>query len=386
MRSHRLTTVLRRGWFVGAMASMLVVAGAGSGAGIAAAAASDPGNGFHPVTTARVLDTRDGTGAPKAPVGPGKTLDATMTGVPDAATAVAVNVTVANGTAVSFLTIAGKGDPRPITSTVNWSNPFAVANGATVTVHADHIVSIFNAAGSVDVIVDLVGYFAPGAPGPVGPQGPAGETGPAGAEGPAGVAGPKGDVGPAGETGPAGAEGAIGAEGPAGPEGPMGPAGQDGKSAGPAGSVYLQAVNSSSETIHRGGDGRVLTFDKVGVKLGDINFTVGQGSFQVLDAGVYKVTFSIAAAQANQFDIRVNGGAVGSGALVFGAGAGQPNVGTAILTLGGADTVTLENWTSTGAEPDGGPGAGDVTLATQNGGTANAVNASFVIEQLNASA
>ena len=98
------------------------------------------------------------------------------------------------------------------------------------------------------------------------------------------------------------------------------------------------------------------------------------------------------AAQLNQFDIRVNGAAPDGGAIVFGGTANQPNAGTAILTLSAGDIVTLENLTSTGFVPPpalnalGAPALleGDVTLAAQTGGTASSVNASIVIEQLNA--
>ncbi len=67
-------------------------------------------------------------------------------------------------------------------------------------------------------------------------------------------------------------------------------------------------------------------------------------------------------------------------------------MGTAILDArGGRRSITLENLTSTGAVPPpaldalGAPAllAGDVTLAVNTGGTAAAVNASIVIEQLN---
>jgi hypothetical protein len=52
----------------------------------------------------------------------------------------------------------------------------------------------------------------------------------------------------------------------------------------------------------------VLKFDTPGESLGDINALTGTeaGGFQVLHAGVYKVTFSVTAEEANQLDIRVN--------------------------------------------------------------------------------
>jgi hypothetical protein len=63
-------------------------------------------------------------------------------------------------------------------------------------VSTDGKVSLYNDAGKVDVIIDVVGYYEPaasgggggGAPGPAGPAGPAGAVGPAGPAGPAGAA------------------------------------------------------------------------------------------------------------------------------------------------------------------------------------------------------
>ena len=217
MKSHPLTNILRRGGFAIAMAGMLVVAGGGAGmaadAPDLAARMPDLGSGLHTVTPVRVLDTRIGVGAPKAQLQPNATLDMSVDGLPEAATAIVVNVTVVNGTASSYLIISAKGDPQPITSTINWNTPFPVANGATIAVHGDHHVSIYNAAGSVDVIADFIGYYTPGAPGPAGPVGPAG---PAGADGKTGPAGPTGEPGPAGPTGAPGPAGPTGAPGSAG--------------------------------------------------------------------------------------------------------------------------------------------------------------------------
>jgi hypothetical protein len=100
-----------------------------------------------------------------------------------------INITVVDGTAGSFLTVYPKGDARPLTSTVNWDDAGAVANTATVDLHADHTVTIFNLKGTVNVVIDLLGYYAPTPAGPSpagGPAGPQGPAGAAGAQGPAG--------------------------------------------------------------------------------------------------------------------------------------------------------------------------------------------------------
>jgi hypothetical protein len=293
---------------------------------------------------------------PKAPLGAGRTLTVTMpAGVPANATAVLLNVTVINGSTQSWLSVYGTENGRT-TSTMNWTKGAVVANSATVPINASHKVTVFNSAGTVNVMMDLLGYYAPTPAGPAGPPGAAGSSG------------------------PAGPEGSMGAEGPPGAEGPMGPSGAPGAGAGPAGSVYLQAFNSSAQTIGRAPAAHVLTFDSAGTVLGDINFVPGEGGFQVLDAGRYKVTFSVLGIQDNQFDVRVNGQPPSAGAMVFGASADQANEGSAILTLDASDTITLENWTSSGGA------AGAVTLDTTTGGTAPTVNAWIVIEQLNSPA
>src|SRR4051794_38747245 len=124
---------------------MCVTAVAGGG-GVLLAANSDPATAlaFHTVTTVRTLDTRPATqvGTRSTPLGLGGTLDLVIPGLPDDASGVNINVTVVDGTEGSFLTIYPKGDARPTTSTVNWLDAGAVANTATVPVHADHTVTI----------------------------------------------------------------------------------------------------------------------------------------------------------------------------------------------------------------------------------------------------
>jgi hypothetical protein len=98
---------------------------------------------------------------------------------------------------------------------------------------------------ATDVVVDVLGYYAPdrnpagsvGPPGPKGDKGDAGSRGPAGspgasgatgAQGPQGSAGPRGQAGPPGPSGEAGTPGPGGPPGAAGPPGPTGPAGPQG--------------------------------------------------------------------------------------------------------------------------------------------------------------
>ncbi len=165
-----------------------------------------------------MLDTRNGS---DTPLGAGATRDFVIAGLPTDATAVSLNVTVTDGTDASFLVVYPTGDARPSTSTVNWDSVGAVANSATVVIHSNNSLRLYNLKGSVNVIVDLLGYYAPspvgGPTGATGSQGVVGNTGPRGAiglTGPAGAASTA--VGPAG---PAGLQGVVGATGPAGTPG-----------------------------------------------------------------------------------------------------------------------------------------------------------------------
>ena len=77
--------------------------------------------------------------------------------------AIAVNITVDSVSEESWVTVFTHGANRPQTSNVNVrpGRPFATA--AVVPVGADSAVDIFNAAGQVRVLVDVMGYYPTGA-------------------------------------------------------------------------------------------------------------------------------------------------------------------------------------------------------------------------------
>ena len=98
----------------------------------------------------------------------GDTLNLTVTGgsVPADATAVALNVTVTDtNLAASFLTVYPAGGPLPLASNLNWTPGQTTANLVVVPVGLNGQVSIYDAAGSTDLVVDLEGYFSPPIPG-----------------------------------------------------------------------------------------------------------------------------------------------------------------------------------------------------------------------------
>ena len=134
---------------------------------------------YQAVTPARILDTRAGTGAARAPVGPGGQIDVTVTGVGgvpvSGVAAVVLNVTATDVTAQeSFLTVFPAGAPRPLASSLNMLAGQTVPNLVVARVGAGGKVSIFNNAGSTAVVADVAGWYGvPGAGGRYTPVAPA---------------------------------------------------------------------------------------------------------------------------------------------------------------------------------------------------------------------
>jgi hypothetical protein len=118
--------------------------------------------GFTGVAPTRVLDTRYGVDAPKAKLGPGATLTLTVPGLPAGTTAVALNVTATNPTSASYLSVYPGGGSRPTASNLNFTAGETIPNLVLVPLGPGDTVTFYNAAGTVDVIADLVGYYAPG--------------------------------------------------------------------------------------------------------------------------------------------------------------------------------------------------------------------------------
>ena len=116
---------------------------------------------YTAVNPVRVLDTRAGLGAPKAKVGPGGQLTLTVPGLPAGTTAVALNVTATNPTAASYLTVYPAGQARPTASNLNFVKAQTISNLVIARVGAGNKVTFYNAAGTVDVIADLAGYYSP---------------------------------------------------------------------------------------------------------------------------------------------------------------------------------------------------------------------------------
>ncbi|MBN8888285.1 MAG: hypothetical protein J0I77_21410 [Rudaea sp.] len=119
----------------------------------------------------RVLDTRsgsptvDGLYSATGAIGAGAELDLAVTGragVPNSGVdSVVLNVTAITPSMSGFLTLWPAGGARPRTSNLNFTPGQVVPNLVIAKVGTNGKVAIFNSAGSTDVAVDLIGWFAP---------------------------------------------------------------------------------------------------------------------------------------------------------------------------------------------------------------------------------
>jgi len=136
------------------------------------------GSGFAAVDPSRILDTRVGLGARRAPLGRGGATDLQVTGalrtadggtvtVPGDARAVVLNVTATAVTGVStdVRVYPAGGTAVPLVSNLNLVAGQTAANLVTVAVGAGGKVRLRNSLGSLHLIADLAGYYSPSAPG-----------------------------------------------------------------------------------------------------------------------------------------------------------------------------------------------------------------------------
>ncbi len=128
--------------------------------------ANGPVGGYVPLTPARITDTRSGSGQPNAghTLSAGSVLNVVVAGaggVPAGGVMAAVlNVTATNTTQASYLTVYPQGSTRPTASDLNWVAGETRANRVIVPINPiTGEVSIYNANGSADVVVDVDGYF-----------------------------------------------------------------------------------------------------------------------------------------------------------------------------------------------------------------------------------
>jgi sugar lactone lactonase YvrE len=167
----RLSSPLSRSRWAALGAAVAVSLAAGGG-GWLARASVDSGNRnvLVAITPCRLFDTRpapDNVGARNTPLTGNETATFQVTGtvgncvIPADATTVVMNVTAIGASSGTFLTIWPADATQPLSSNLNPTNGAPpTPNLVTVKLSATGAIKIFNKAGTVDVLADVVGYFA----------------------------------------------------------------------------------------------------------------------------------------------------------------------------------------------------------------------------------
>lgn len=180
---------------------------------------------YVPIAGCRVTDTRVATNVgPRAePLGPNEVMTVAIHGpngectgalaVPDDAVGVALNVTAVGATATSNIRVytADLQSPPNLSNLNVYPGAPPTPNKVDVQLSSSGAIKVYNFKGTVDVLIDVVGYYSSATlldlanrSGAAGPQGPVGPRGPAGADGSDGSDGSRGfsawDVIPSGVT------------------------------------------------------------------------------------------------------------------------------------------------------------------------------------------
>ncbi len=117
---------------------------------------------YTPVTARRVLDTRSGTGAPKAVLGPGGSVTIRPAGLPSDVTAVTLNLTTTATTGNTSVAAYPAGQAFRGSSVLSTSPGRTTATAVTVGVGAGGAITLRNSFGTTHLIADLAGYYSKG--------------------------------------------------------------------------------------------------------------------------------------------------------------------------------------------------------------------------------
>ncbi len=123
------------------------------------------GSDFTPIPNpTRILDTRNGIGAPTTPLGANQTLQLRATGtagVPGNADAVVLNMTAVTALTAGFATIYPCGQRRPQASNLNFVAGQTVPNLVIAKPGTNGRICIYSDT-TIDVLADVTGYFPAG--------------------------------------------------------------------------------------------------------------------------------------------------------------------------------------------------------------------------------
>jgi hypothetical protein len=133
--------------------------------------ADDTGATFTPITPARALDTRDGTGLTGLFVNniPRTLVVTGSKGIPPTATAITGNLTVTQQSAAGYVAVTKTPTATPTTSTLNFPVSDNRGNGLFAPLDGSGALSIVYKSGTAgahtQIILDVTGYFEPGTAG-----------------------------------------------------------------------------------------------------------------------------------------------------------------------------------------------------------------------------
>jgi len=119
------------------------------------------GADYHPLTPARLLDTRVGNGAPRAVVRAGHAVTVKVTGrggVPTGATTVMLTVAAVGPASSGYVTVYPSGVSRPVASNLNFVKGQVIANAVVARVGAGGYVTVYTSSTS-NLIADVSGYW-----------------------------------------------------------------------------------------------------------------------------------------------------------------------------------------------------------------------------------
>jgi len=125
-----------------------------------------PDTTYHPVTPARLLDTRAGVPSGVGKLGSRKPVRFAVAGrgsIPDDAIAVTGNLTVIGSTTSGYVTLGPITGSAPTTSTINVPRGDTRANGVVVPLDRNgKLEAVFVGDGSTHLVLDVTGYFLAG--------------------------------------------------------------------------------------------------------------------------------------------------------------------------------------------------------------------------------
>ena len=120
------------------------------------------GRRLRTLPPARLLDTREGVGASRRPVGT-ESIRLVVGGqaqVPAGANAVVLNVTATNVSGPSFVTVWPDGESQPGTSNLNVTTGRTIANLVICRLGEGGALRLASPVAACDLIADVMGYFA----------------------------------------------------------------------------------------------------------------------------------------------------------------------------------------------------------------------------------